>query len=215
MHWGRFRRICLSLGRRRLGRPRLHRSACAEPAPGAEAGKLPGMFQSMAKNPGFHNGAQTYLLDSRSTRRGALWVRPQSPPRCRARSNPVPTYAYRRLKMSSASPRQVTRNRRTSERRPGAVSTRSSGSRSTPVLTSPNCPYSTGGRAGNISSPARRRRLGAHLHSHKTGVHAQHYRQPGSGARIVMPHGPAALRTVGPVTTNLHGHGIDFALHRR
>jgi hypothetical protein len=46
-------------------------------------------------------------------------------------------------KISSASPNQVTRNRRTTERRPGEFSTRSCGIKSTPVLTSRNCPFST------------------------------------------------------------------------
>src|SRR5580658_5848177 len=43
---------------------------------------------------------------------------------------------YSRRKMASASPRQLTRKRRTTERRPGEVSTRSSGNSRTPVLTS-------------------------------------------------------------------------------
>src|SRR5258708_39828822 len=44
--------------------------------------------------------------------------------------------AYRAAKMVSASPRQLTRKRRTTEWRPGEVSTRSLGKITTPVLTS-------------------------------------------------------------------------------
>src|ERR1035441_5296553 len=46
------------------------------------------------------------------------------------------SWAYRRAKMVSASPRQLTRYRRTTEWRPGEGSTRSAGNSNTPVLRS-------------------------------------------------------------------------------
>src|ERR1035438_2066670 len=65
---------------------------------------------------------------------------------------------YKRWKISSASPRQLTKKRRTTERRPGDVSTRSSGNSKTPVFTSRKWPSSTGGNGGNGSVPVCRRR---------------------------------------------------------
>src|SRR5439155_22390665 len=74
-----------------------------------------------ARSPGSRSGAQTYWPDSRSIRLhpgGSL--RPcEGPTQPSSRS-----CAYKCRKISSASPRQVTRNRRTTDRRPGEVSTR-------------------------------------------------------------------------------------------
>src|ERR1035438_10386825 len=65
----------------------------------------------------------------------------------------------RQAGLPAASPRQVTRNRRTTERLPGEVSTRSLGSSRTPVLTSRKRPSSTGGNGGSVSPALRRRRV--------------------------------------------------------
>jgi hypothetical protein len=88
--------------------------------PIAEAGKLPGMFQSMPEIQDFtpaheHTGSIPDPLGAVADNHhhGVGSDRPSSR-----------KYAYMRRKMSSASPRHVTRNRRTNERRPGEVSTR-------------------------------------------------------------------------------------------
>src|SRR5438034_3300109 len=68
--------------------------------------------------------------------------------------------AYRAAKMVSASPRQLTRKRRTTEWRPGEVSTRSLGNSSTPVLTSWNWPSWTAGKGGSSNRAELARRMG-------------------------------------------------------
>src|ERR1700685_4091513 len=83
---------------------------------------------------------------------------------------------YNRWKISSASPRQLTRKRRTTERRPGEVSTRSSGKSKTPVLTSRKWPSSTGGKGGNGSVPVLSPPKAAYLHAQCAAIHAQQYR---------------------------------------
>jgi hypothetical protein len=83
--------------------------------------------------------------------------------------------AYRRAKMVSASPRQVTRKRRTTERLPGEVSTRSLGSSKTPVLTSRKRPSSMTGNRGQGFALSAAAPCGPHLHSQATAVHTQHY----------------------------------------
>src|ERR1035437_6113656 len=90
-----------------------------------------------ARSRGFRSGAQTSWPGSRSTR----LRHPRSLPPCGGRPQPNSrSWAYRRAKMVSASPRQLTRKRRTTEWRPGEVSTRSPGNSSTPDLTSWNWP---------------------------------------------------------------------------
>jgi hypothetical protein len=83
-----------------------------------------------AGSPGFHSAVQTYWCASRS-------MRGCSPPQFR---QPTPPYSlscpYKRRKISSAAPRQVTRTRRT-----GEVSTPSLSDKITPVFTSRNCPF--------------------------------------------------------------------------
>ena len=61
--------------------------------------------------------------------------------------------------MAAASPRQVTRNRRTTERLPGQVSTRPRGSDKTPVFTSRKRPSSRGATGGSVAPFLRRRRV--------------------------------------------------------
>src|ERR1035438_1267710 len=98
---------------------------------------------------------------------------------------------YKRWKISSASPRQLTRKRRTTERRPGDVSTRSSGKSKTPVFTSRKWPSSTGGNGGNGSVPlCRRRRLRTCMpdHGHVISLYLS-----GDKLKRMESSGPAAI----------------------
>ena len=63
------------------------------------------------------------------------------------------------VRVASASPRHVTRNRGTAVRLPGEVSTRSLGSNKTPVLTSRKRPSSMEDNGGSVSPSLPRRRV--------------------------------------------------------
>src|SRR5712692_8558132 len=98
--------------------------------------------------------------------------------------------AYRAAKMVSASPRQLTRKRRTTEWRPGEVSTRSPGNISTPVLTSWNWPSSTGWKGLLTLAPPTVR---THLHAQHGAIYTQHHH------RWCVLGGGAFTATVGMV----------------